>query len=512
MDVLTKPLATDSAAAMRFRFFWRIHFWAAVITAPIVLFASVTGLLYVFTPQIEAWRHAHLDTVLVSGVPKNLDAQVAAARAANPALSLRTIIPAYEATQTTLVIFGSGKPVKSGRIEGANTAVAAAVPASIVDAGEIGSDEHAAHRAAGDAKPPSKQTGAHQTSVADSPATSSVAAAGGHGFPDGKIAYINPYTGAVLGTYDEMDRFNNWARKLHSTALQGDGWRWVLELGASWLLVMLCTGFYLWWPKSKAAGGRGLSALWPRSKKGLSARLAWREWHSFIGLIAGGMLLIVLVTGLTWSKYTGANFREALKAAGQSAPRAPAKLVSVSVSAAANAPLTTGSIYALASAAAPTVRLQLTPPKDASDVWRVANYDRSQPTARVQLILDQYTGNTLFQAGWDVLLFGAKATGAGIPFHRGEFGLWNQALLIFAALAAIFSVVSGFAMWWQRRPAKAIGAPKISWQHVRAMPLWLWPLATVLGLVMPVFGLSLLAFVGLEILRLLMIRTEGTAV
>ena len=34
----------DAPAASRYRFFWRMHFWSGLITAPIVLFAAVTGL------------------------------------------------------------------------------------------------------------------------------------------------------------------------------------------------------------------------------------------------------------------------------------------------------------------------------------------------------------------------------------------------------------------------------------------------------------------------------------
>jgi uncharacterized iron-regulated membrane protein len=126
----------------------------------------------------------------------------------------------------------------------------------------------------------------------------------------------------------------------------------------------------------------------------------------------------------------------------------------------------------------------------------------------VQLVVDQYSGAILYQSGWEDLPLGAKATGVGIPFHRGEFGWWNQALLIFAALAVIASVVSGFVMWWKRRPVGKLAAPAIGWAHVRAVPRRMVVLALALGYVMPVFGLSLLLFVFVEFLRLLLVRRE----
>jgi uncharacterized iron-regulated membrane protein len=315
--------------------------------------------------------------------------------------------------------------------------------------------------------------------------------------------YVNPYTAEVLGVQAEMDRFRNWSEKLHSTALQGDNWRWIIELGASWLLVMLATGLYLWWPKPQAAGGQGVRALVPRMNESgaRASRIAWRDWHAVIGIAASAMLLIILVTGLTWSKYTGENFRAALNAAGQSSPKPPEKLQSIRSSSDQIA-LNAAQVLEIGRRVAPDIRLALTPPRGGTGVWRIANSDRRQPTARVQLIVDQYSGAILYQSGWEDLPLGAKATGIGIPFHRGEFGWWNQALLIFAALAVIASVVSGFVMWWKRRPVGKLAAPAIGWAHVRAVPRRMVVLALALGYVMPVFGVSLAALLAVEICRL----------
>ena len=147
--------------------------------------------------------------------------------------------------------------------------------------------------------------------------------------------------------------------------------------------------------------------------------------------------------------------------------------------------------------------MQLTPPKITDGVWRVENFDRAQPAKRFMLTLDAYTGRTLYTAGWDSLPLLAQATAAGIPFHLGEFGLWNQVLLALAALAAIFSVVSGLVMWWQRRPRGRVAAPSLQRHHVRQVPAWLWALALGLSLALPVFGWSLRLFVCIEGARML---------
>jgi len=301
----------------------------------------------------------------------------------------------------------------------------------------------------------------------------------------------------VVGALSEMQRFKTWAKKLHSSALQGDGWRWLLELGASWMLVMFATGLTMWWPRARRAGGPGWRALVPRLGRG---RQTWRDLHAVVALALGLVLAIVLVTGLTWAKHSGENFRLAQEALGQGAPKPPKGLRST-VSANA-APLSWQSVYDHARASAPDLSLQLTPPRDAGGVWRVENFDRGQPMKRFTLALDAYSGRTLFASDWDRLPLLARATALGIPFHRGEFGVWNQVLLGLAALAAIFSVVSGLVMWWQRRPRGELAAPSLERRHLRGVPPWLWLLATGLAIALPVFGWSLLLFVVLESLRL----------
>lgn len=425
------PLA--SARALQ-RLFWRIHFWAGLIASSIILFAALTGLLYVFTPQIEAWRHADLDRVTPVGRPLPLDMQVQAAQQAAPDAALRYVVPAH--------------------LPGDSTQVYLRAP-------------HEHHMG--------KTGGEHD-----------------HGLPTGSIAYVNPYTGDVLGQLQEMDRFKTWAKKLHSSALQGNGWRWLMELGASWMLVLFATGLVLWWPRSQARGGPGWRALLPRWGRGGAT---WRDLHAVTAIALGAVLAVVLVTGLTWSRYSGERFRAMQQALGQDAPKA-AKTVT---SAPGDGPLLSWqAAWEHARAQAPDIAMQITPPMGTTGVWRIENFDRSQPTGRFSLALDARLGTPLFAAGWDRYPALAQATAVGIPFHRGEFGVWNQVLLALAALAAVFSVVSGWVMWLKRRPHGQVAVPSIQAAQLRHVPILLWPLMAALAYAMPVFGWSLLLMLVLE--------------
>ena len=84
---------TQSQSAQRRSLFWRIHFWAALIASPFALLAALTGIVYIFTPQIESALYGKLDRVVPAGTMRPLDEGIQAAKAAVPAgLALRSVM------------------------------------------------------------------------------------------------------------------------------------------------------------------------------------------------------------------------------------------------------------------------------------------------------------------------------------------------------------------------------------------------------------------------------------
>ncbi len=75
---------------------WRWHFYAGLLCIPFVLWLSITGSIYVFKPQVEAWIDAPYDNLALTGHPASAQAQVTAALAAVPGASFST----YELPQT----------------------------------------------------------------------------------------------------------------------------------------------------------------------------------------------------------------------------------------------------------------------------------------------------------------------------------------------------------------------------------------------------------------------------
>lgn len=437
-------LAEPLLPARRRSLFWRIHFWAALIASPFALIAALTGILYIFTPQIEAELYGELDYVAPAGAMRPLDDAVTAAKALAPAgWVLQSVVPPYEARDTVKATFAP-PAAKKNEHEGHNHGPASAAAAS--------------------------------PSAPASPAQA-------------VVFYVNPYNAEVVGSLGSQSRFNVWAKSLHSRLLQGESWRWMIELAASWLMVMLLTGIYLWWPASNQ------KAL---PQKGAKGRIAWKQWHAFLGIVLSLISIVILTTGLTWSKYAGDQIRALRDRTSQAPPTVPRELKSIATDGAT--PLTWQVAWDTARRHAPDIAMQLTAPRVADGTWRASGVDRNQPEKRFDLLLDAYSGQKLYYAGWDKQTAFAKATAIGIPFHRGEFGWWNQALLLVFGVGILFSIVSGWVMFFKRRQPGSFGLPHLLPGAWKSASVATWVTAAVLFAAMPLLALSSAAIIVLELM------------
>jgi uncharacterized iron-regulated membrane protein len=289
--------------------------------------------------------------------------------------------------------------------------------------------------------------------------------------------HVNPYTAQVIGSIASDARFGNWSRRLHSRLLQGEGWRWMAELAASAMLVMLITGIALWWPGARQA------ILPARAAQG---RNAWKQWHAFLGVALSVLTLTILLTGLTWSQYAGSQIRTLRDALGQASPQVPRKLMS---GAADGRPqLSWQGAWDAARTQAPDVPVQMIAPRGERGVWRLSSADPGQPFKRFDLLLDAHDGSRLYLATWQQQTLFGKATAIGIPFHRGEFGWWNQALLLLFGAGVLFALASGWVMYFKRRQRGAPGLPPLqqgAWRRA-ARPLGVS--AVLLCVLMPVLA------------------------
>lgn len=318
----------------------------------------------------------------------------------------------------------------------------------------------------------------------------------GHGHGDPKApdiaVWVDPGTATVVGSIREVARFQRVVGGLHGNMLQGELVKPLTELASSWLVVLLLTGVVLWFPRK---GGRLLKALTPRLH--VKGRLVWRDFHSILGLLFSLVALALVLSGLMASPLAGKLFFGAKLAFNQPMPTM-AKLSSGP--AAGRAALDLDAVERIAREQGIVVAITIAPPADDAGVLRVTTAAPDQPQQYRVLFLDQYSGAVLRDVSWAQTAPLAKLTLLGMWFHGGVlFGGFNQVLGALTCLVIIFSVVSGYVMWWKRRPQGRLGAPARAEGSLRRMPRVLLAVMVGLAVALPMLGLSLLAVLALDL-------------
>jgi len=297
-------------------------------------------------------------------------------------------------------------------------------------------------------------------------------------------AAVDPYRGTVLHWADKENTPFAWAQRIHGTLLIGDLGDRLMEIAAWATLVMLITGLVLWWPRGAQTWR---SRLWPDARaRGLGW---WRSLHGSLGLCTGAVLVVFLLSGLTWTGITGGKWLQAwgsfpieqsravplshephaaLNTAGlQEVPwglaQTPLPASGSSAGAeglVADAPVDLDSVAAFAKRLGFSGQHQIAPPRDERGVYTISantmSGDLGQPTGDRTVHVDRYSGRVLADIGFADYGAMAKTMAVVIALHQGDMGLWNALLNLAACLAVVALCVAGVAMWWLRRPRRAI--------------------------------------------------------
>jgi len=322
---------------------------------------------------------------------------------------------------------------------------------------------------------------------------------------ESRAVFVDPGTGRVTG---EMTVYGTSGAlplrttidRLHRDLLLGETGRLYSELAASWLGVLALSGVVLvvLHRRRVARGRRARVALVPRPGEANAYRRT-RSWHTATGVWLAVGLLFLAASGLTWSAYAGENVSQLRTALGWTTPKVSTELGGGSSAPgdehaehhghghrAAAGPGSFDAVLATARGAGLDADVvEIKPPAAEGAAWTVAE-------------------NVRFSE-WGLP---AKLTQWAIAAHMGLlFGLANQLVLLGLALAVVVLVVSGYTMWWRRRPTRAPGVafallpPRGA---LRAAPAWVWALvglgALAVGLFLPVLGLSLLGFLAVDLL------------
>ncbi|NJP35770.1 PepSY-associated TM helix domain-containing protein [Micromonospora thermarum] len=336
--------------------------------------------------------------------------------------------------------------------------------------------------------------------------------------------YVDPYTGEVKGqltTWFGSTPATTWLDGLHRNLHLGDLGRHYSEIAASWLWVLVLGGIILWWPRRSATRARAKHLLVPDLSVRRGVRRT-RGWHATTGVWLAVGLLFLSATGLTWSRYAGANFGAGLDALQASRPQISTTLDGAppatsggehqhgGASAGAESdPATYDKVLATARSAGLSGPVEISPAAEPGMAWTVAQTDNTWPVARDRIAVNPAAGTVTARsdfADWPLL---AQLSSLGIQAHMGIlFGPVNQILLAALALGLLCVIVWGYRMWWQRRPTRAdrrapLGAPPAR-GGVRGLPWWALllgvPVTVAVGWALPWFGVTLLGFLVVDLI------------
>ena len=88
-----------------YRAVWRWHFYAGLFCIPFVIVLSISGLIYLLKPQIEAWNDRNYDNLQMTGTLKPASQQVAAALTAFPGSSFVSYeLPEFDSSSARIVV------------------------------------------------------------------------------------------------------------------------------------------------------------------------------------------------------------------------------------------------------------------------------------------------------------------------------------------------------------------------------------------------------------------------
>ncbi|MBW0119381.1 PepSY-associated TM helix domain-containing protein, partial [Pseudonocardia abyssalis] len=402
----------------------RLHFLAGVFVAPFLLVVSLTGLAYVFSPQLSDLVHG--GQLLVADGPRTatvpLDDQVAAAVAAEPAGTLASLTVPVDPERTTAVVF---------------------------DVPGLADDVQ-------------------------------------------RTVYVDPWTGEVRGALDTWFGYpplQATLDNLHRHLLLGEPGRLYSETAASWLPVLVLGGLALWVGRHRAR--RRELVVPPVGARPGRARI--RGWHATTAVWMTVGLAFLSVTGLTWSTFAGERFQAVVTSLQGRSPALEAEPVAVRDGVPV---ISYDDAVARAREAGLVDRLAVTVPAEPGGVVTVSEDADTWPVQRDSVALDPYTGEVTERLDWAAgFPFLAKLTSIGILAHMGLlWGLPNQLALAALAVGLLCVLFWGYRMAWLRRPARAL-APRGVFRGLSQPVGFAVVLVTVAaGWLMPVFGVSLVAF------------------
>ncbi|MCY9589958.1 PepSY domain-containing protein [Paenibacillus chitinolyticus] len=331
----------------------------------------------------------------------------------------------------------------------------------------------------------------------------------------------------IVGSQNPKYTFSNVMREVHSSLFVGGTVvNYLVELAACWAIFLLLSGIYMTFK------GRAL-----KKEPNPSKRQKNLKWHALIGTIITIPMVIIIFTGLPWSALMGDFIYSAAQkypsigtpALKQNPPTSDISEIPWATRK-NEPPASTGGSHAEHNGMAamdhtsnPSGMIAVQQlmnevkqadiskpysiiyPKNEQGVYTVSKSSNTgvtgldvSPYDEVTAYFDQYSGKLISKVGFEDYGILAKWFTWGIPLHEGHlFGWLNKVLNLVVCLLFLLVIFWGFRTWLTRKKKNSLSAPpnlssKLSVGFIIFMLL--------LGCMMPLFGISLILAVLIEII------------
>lgn len=436
---------------------WRWHFYAGLFVAPFMVLLALTGIIYLFKPQLDPLMYGDLLTVPAAEHALSADEQLQRAKAAYPRGTLSKYLPPADATSSAQFVMHDG-----GR---EMTVFVDPYRGTVLGTQDAKNNLQAIARAL------------HGELMIGTVGDRLIELAAGWGvmlvisgvylwWPRGKSS-----SGVLWPRFTTRGRV--FWRDLHVVT---GFW------GAALLLVMLLSGM-AW----TGFWGKQYAELWNRFPAAMWNSVPTSDQQARV-LNTATQQTVPWAMENTPMPVSGDHAEHMNHGAMHAAPAAPT--------------IRLQQVVDLATARKVEPGYSITPPTTAEGVFTVAVF-ANDPRNDATLHVDQYTGKVLADVRWEHYNGVARATETGVMLHEGKmFGWVNQLIVLLICLMILLSAVSGVVIWWKRRPAGGLGVPPL--RH--DLPKWKTAMVIMLGLaiIFPLVGASLIVVWALD--RLLLSR------
>ncbi len=381
-----------------------IHLWLGVGSGLIILVVCLTGTIYTFSSEIQKFTDSHLHTVEVpvdaTRLPaENVISNVLASLKGGVVQSI--VIPSDSRSSYQVIISNADKVEGQGCTKGT---------------GEKNADV---------------KMGEQKKAPA--------------GRARGTTYFVNPYTGDILGTGETnssaffmvMFRMHRWL------LLDTEIGRPIVGVATLIFVVMIITGMVIWFPKKVKNWKQGLriktNAKWKRTNHDL---------HNALGFYASVFLLVMALTGLTWSfQWYKEGFVDIFSSKAKDTK--PVELFSKPVAESAKAPIARY-VSAVEKVLPYRGDYRINLPADSAGVVTVMKTGTGFFATSVadRITLDQYTSNVLATDRFADKSFGDQVVASIKAIHIGSFaGTFSKILYFVTCLIGTSLPVTGVIIW-----------------------------------------------------------------